>query len=374
MRIVVTGGCGFIGVNLVDLLQRAGHEVAAIDFQRSVILNRIGHTGPRILGADVRSPGAMWQAIQGADAVVHLAARPGVVQSQTDPAASFHVNVTGTLNVLEACRKTLGTPDPCRRVVLVSSGAAADPKNPYAAFKAATEAMATAYWHSFELEVATLRLTNVYGPWSGDKGSVVSALIKKVLNGEAIGIDGDGTQSRDFVFVGDVCRAILKACQVDREVAGEVLPVGTGVNTSINDLVRELEEIHGSPLTITRTEPRKGEQAAIHDVSHTARVLGWTPAISLQSGLQATYEWFQARPQTPEVEHVTEPTLVECFRPNPDSWLWRIVFHDERGFKKTVEITRGGCQLRVEQLQANPDADAATLREFIWLLGQIPQE
>ena len=371
MKILVTGGSGFIGMNLVQLLQAEGHDVGVLDVSRSKVLDQVGHAGPRFLGADVRSPGGVWQIVRDADAVVHLAAMSGILACQESPAEAFEVNVAGTLNVLEACRRSLALAQSCRRFVLASSAAAPASKTIYGAQKRSCEALATSYHHAHGLDTVSLRFTNIYGPWSDKKITAVPAMLSKVLAGEELEISGNGQQARDFIHVEDVCHAILAAVTAP-DVDGEVVGVGTGNLVSINELVDDIEAVHGSPVRRRNGNPRQGEQDAHQDLAKTKRVLrGWKANKTLRDGLQETYDWYVNRPPEPAAgPDVVEPSLVKAFPINKQG-LHRIVFDDEQGARKTSDISRAACQLRVDQLTNQGPSKA--LREFTWMLQHIPE-
>ena len=373
MRVLVTGCNGFVGVNLVDLLQRAGHEIAGTDLMQSVVLDKIGHTGPRLFGVDVRSPGGLRRAVHGADAVVHLAALPGVLQSQEDPLTTFHVNALGALHVLEACRKTLATDTPTKRVILASSGAADECRSPYGAAKAAVEAMATSYWHSYGLETVCLRFTNVYGPWSGQKGSAVGRMIQTVQAGEPITVDGDGSQTRDFIHVTDVCRAINAALGAPA-ISGRYLNIGTGIQTSINELIATIQLSHGDgeiKLVAGQARPIEQQGLAVVPAAATA-AMGWKATTSLQDGVQQLYRWFQDNTGTePDAAHTTPLRLVSVVQLAAGSDMWRISYHDERGFSKTSDVSRKTCGLAIARFRTS--GRTTELNESLWLQEHIPE-
>lgn len=237
VRYLITGGCGFIGRNLISRLATdpANHirvfddlSVGSIAELQTVIpvLRRGEGKEPcfvrgaaELIVGDIRDAPAITAAMAGAEIVVHLAANSGVALAVADPERDCGVNVLGTLNCLQAARLQAA-----RRFVFASSGAplgmcepplheamAPRPASPYGASKLAGEAYCCAYFHCFGVETVVLRFANVYGPYSGHKSSVVAKLIREALRGEAWTLYGDGGQTRDFIFVDDLCSAIAKA-------------------------------------------------------------------------------------------------------------------------------------------------------------------
>jgi UDP-glucose 4-epimerase len=237
-------------------------------------------------------------AVEGADAVVHLAARAGIPDSVTDPLGTFDVNVSQTLGVLEAARRA-GT----RRFVFASSNAAAGdheppadetdlphPRSPYGASKLAGEAYCQAYAATYGMAACALRFSNAYGPRSLHKKSVVAAWLRAALAGEPVTIHGDGEQTRDFVDVRDVARANWLA--LERKARG-VFNIGSGQATTINQLAGLMTDVSGQPATIRHEGPRAGEvRHSAAEIGLAARVLGYSPTIALDAGLRHYLPWF----------------------------------------------------------------------------------
>ena len=298
---LVTGGCGFIGVNIAQALLAAGYQPVAYDdcsTGRADDARAAGYAD--LVVADIRDADALAAAAKGVYAIVHLAARTGVVDSVADPRGDLDVNVTGTLNALLAARDggaeafvfassgaPLGSVDPPGH-----EGLAARPLSPYGASKLAGEGLCSAFAGSYGLATAALRFTNVYGPFSYHKGSVVAQFLKLVRDGSPIVVYGDGTQTRDFLYVNDLCSAVLSV--LERRPMGELYQLGTGTETSINELVDLLTEIAGAAIDVVREPARAGEvQRAFSDVSKARRELGYDPSTPLPDGLRATYDWFR---------------------------------------------------------------------------------
>jgi UDP-glucose 4-epimerase len=237
------------------------------------------------------------------DTVVHLASETGVAPSLVDPLRDFKGNAALAVKALEACRRS-----GIQRFVYASSGAALGqvdpplhegllprPSSPYGAGKLAGEAYCLAYAASFNMHTVALRFSNVYGPNSAHKQNAIPNFIKACLTGESITVFGDGSQTRDFIYVDDLCNAIALALQSD-SVAGEVFQLGTGVETSISALIQAVAEVTGTTPPV-RYEPwRAGEvRKSVVDTSKARRLLGFRAGTSLGDGLAATTDWFRTR-------------------------------------------------------------------------------
>jgi UDP-glucose 4-epimerase len=252
----------------------------------------------RVIKGDIRDQKAVDEAVPGHDAVIHLAAQTGVPGSLEDPRHDCETNVLGTLNFLEACRAH------ATRLVFASSNAplgrqtppatedkAPLPVSPYGASKLAGEAYCLAYHGSWGLDTVVFRFANVYGPYSLHKRSVVAKFFQDALAGAAIVIDGDGEQTRDFVYVDDLCRAMLLALETN--ATGEVFQLATGVETSILELAELVRETSGRHLDEQHGPPRPGDvRKNYSDVTKASRVLGWRPEVGLREGLKSTWEWY----------------------------------------------------------------------------------
>jgi UDP-glucose 4-epimerase len=257
-----------------------------------------------LVEGDIRDEAAVWNAIQGVDTVVHLAAFGSVVESVEDPVENFDVNVRGTLVVLRAA-----VASGVEKVVFASTGGAIMgntpppvdeatlpwPISPYGASKLCGEAYCHAFAGSFGLPVVALRFANVYGPMSDHKKGVITNFIKQALRGEPIVIYGDGTASRDFLYVDDLCDGIAAAVHAD--LHDEVLHLASGEETTINDLARLILQLTGAAETAIRYEERRrGEiERTFARPERAAELLGFQPANSLADGLEKTVRWFAAR-------------------------------------------------------------------------------
>ncbi|GAA1069207.1 SDR family oxidoreductase [Kitasatospora nipponensis] len=309
MRVVVTGGAGFIGANLsAALLARPEiTEVRVVDdFSTGRKANLTGlavtlHEGS-ILDADLLD-----EAMRGADAVVHLAALPSVPRSVADPLASHHANATGTLQVLEAARRAGGL-----YVAAASSSSVyganrelpkretmrTAPMSPYAVSKLATEAYLAAYHHCYGLGVLPLRFFNVFGPLqpAGHAyAAVVPAFLEAALAGRQLTVHGDGGQSRDFTYVGTVAEVLCEAV-LRRVVHPDPVNLAFGTRTTLLELVAELGVVLGSPPAVRHTEPRAGDvRDSQADNTRLRELFPQVRPVALRPGLERTAQWFRAQ-------------------------------------------------------------------------------
>jgi UDP-glucose 4-epimerase len=292
VRAIVTGGAGFIGSHLVDALVERGDEVVVVDDLSSGKRENV-NPAARLEQRDIR---AGFDAL-GADVIFHLAAQADVQTSMLRPAHDAEVNVIGTISVLEAARE-VGAP-----VVFTSTGGAIygecdgpasedaprNPISPYGIAKLCGEEYVRGWGRTHGMRNAVLRLANVYGPRqeAGLEGGVVAIFLERMAGGEETLIFGDGGQTRDFVYVGDVVRALLAAA--GREDG--VFNVGTGEETTVLDLHRACAGVAGGGAE-PRFEPaRLGDvRRSVLDVSLAERELGWRPEVSLEDGLRLTLE------------------------------------------------------------------------------------
>ncbi len=304
MKVVVTGGAGFIGANLCRSLLEAGiDEVVVVDDLSTGSAANLAGLDVGMVTGSIVEPDVLDVALAGAGAVVHLAARPSVPRSLQDPVASHVANATGTVTVLEAARRAGG---PLVVVASSSSVYGANPTlpkhedltpapvSPYAASKLAAESYALAWQQSFDLPVLALRFFNVFGPLQMPGhayAAVVPALVSAALEGRPLPIHGDGHQSRDFTFVGTVCAVLTEAVQRGVAFEGPV-NLAFGTRTDLMTLVGLLEEVIGHPLAVDHLDPRPGDVR--HSQADNARLRQLFPGIepvALRPGLEATVSW-----------------------------------------------------------------------------------
>jgi UDP-glucose 4-epimerase len=288
-------------VNVGRHLAGAGYRTVAFDNFSSGKEEDARAAGyDEVVAGDIRDAAALRKAADGAVGVVHLAAHTGVVDSVSDPAHDAEVNITGTMNALVAARD-----GGAQAFVFASSGAplgsvnppgheglAPRPLSPYGASKLAGEGYCSAFAGSYGLAATALRFTNVYGPYSYHKGSVVAHFMKRIMDGEALVVYGDGEQTRDFLYVDDLCAAVLAV--LERRPVGELFQLGTGTETSVNVLVEHLRALFPDRVLEVHNEPaRAGEIArAFSDISHARDGLGYEPVVGLADGLARTRDWF----------------------------------------------------------------------------------
>ena len=299
MSTLVTGGCGFIGSNLVPILLGRGNRVRVLDNLSVGSADALAGLDVELQVGDICDPQAVADAVHGVDSVVHLAAQTGVIPSQRDPLLDFEINARGTVNMLLACHD-----QGVARFVFASSNAPigettppidetkpANPLSPYGASKLAGEGYCSAFSGSFGLGTVVLRFANVYGPRSTDKTSVVAEFIRRLQADEPLVIYGDGRQTRDFIHTADLCQAICLALESD--VSGELFQIASGTETSVLDLAERLQAIAGQPVGIQFAEARAGEiiknYSSIEKAQH---LLGFAPCVDLGRGLAETWEWF----------------------------------------------------------------------------------
>jgi nucleoside-diphosphate-sugar epimerase len=310
MRVLVTGGGGFIGSHVAGRLAQLGHDVRILDNFATGRRSNV-HALPddvELIEGDIQSDERVHNAVAGCDVVLHQAALPSVPRSVQDPLTSNATNVTGTLNVLLAARDAgVG------RVVFASSSsvygteperptredATPLPISPYATAKLAGEGYCRSFGEVYGLETVALRYFNVYGPRQDPRSqyaAVIPNFIAALLAGRPPTVFGDGEQSRDFTFVGDVVEANVVAMDAPG-VAGQVFNVACGERVTVNRLLGVLGELLGPTVEPVRAAPRPGEaRHSLADVGRARDVLGWEPRVDLRQGLHATIEQFEPRP------------------------------------------------------------------------------
>ena len=308
-QLLVTGGCGFVGANLVRRMTTLGlaRAIRVVDDESLGSRSTIAPYGVELLIGDIRDADLMRRALRGVDAVVHLAADTRVIDSIDNPARNFDINVVGTFRLLMLMREA-GVP----RLVNASTGGAIlgeapppvheqmapRPASPYGAAKASAEAYCSAFAGSYGLEAVSLRFSNAYGPLSFHKGSVVAAFMRRILAGEPLIVYGDGSQTRDYVFVEDLCDGIVAAL---RSGASGTFQLGSGTGTTVTHLIARIADVIGPKFRPrVHYEPfRTGEiRHTWTDVTKARDGLGWTPRTALPEGLARTWAWFREQPSS----------------------------------------------------------------------------
>jgi UDP-glucose 4-epimerase len=307
-KILITGGCGFIGVNLIDFLRRTSNvEIVVLDklsLGRKEYLEPYGVT---FMHGDIRNAEQVAEAVDGVSAIVHLAADTRVVESIDNPRHNFDVNVGGTFTLLEAARKAA-----VGRFVFASTGGAIighaeppvhegmvpRPASPYGASKLFGEGYLSAYFGAYGMKTVALRFSNVYGPRSYHKGSAVAQFIRNVLERKQITVFGDGSQTRDFIYVDDICRGVSLA--LGAPCAGGAYQLGSGVPTSVNELLQLIRAVVGPEIMpkVQYMPARAGELLHTYSRIDRARAeLRFEAQTPLSEGLRETWKWFLARAQ-----------------------------------------------------------------------------
>ena len=304
MKILVTGGAGFIGSNIVDALIEKGHDVVVVD---NLYMGRMKNLNPQakfyLMDLQAAEITKLFE-LEKFDVVYHEAAQMDVRRSVDNPVFDASVNVLGTLNILQNAVKT-----GVKKIIFASTGGAvygeqdyfpADeehptrPVSPYGITKLTVEKYLFFYKLTYGLQHVILRYANVYGPRQNPFGEagVVAIFIEKMLTGGQPIINGDGKQTRDFVYVGDVVQANLLALDYPES---DIFNVGTGKETDVNTIFRELNTIIGKDLREKHGPAKEGEQQrSVIDYSKIKKTLGWEPRVSLEEGLRETVTYFKS--------------------------------------------------------------------------------
>ena len=302
-NVLITGGAGFIGRHLADHLTRQDDaSVTVIDNESLGDRKHLDLDRVRFIEGDIRIRDELRSALEGQEVVIHLAADTRVIESIADPSHNFDTNVVGTFNLLELGRE-LGV----QRVVAASTGGAIlgdveppvhermapQPTSPYGASKLMLEGYLSAYSNSYALSTCALRFSNIYGPRSFHKGSVVAHFYKRILDGEKLVVYGDGSQTRDYLFVSDLVQAIWTAAQSPAQGAFQL---GSGKPTTLNQLLDVMRTVTGLDLDVAYQEFRAGEvRDTWCDISKARAGFGFDPGTGLEEGLALTWDWFNAQ-------------------------------------------------------------------------------
>jgi len=312
VRILVTGGAGFIGSHVVDAYVAAGHEVAVLDnfsTGSEANLNRAAE----VHRVDLRDQAGVEKAVASfrPEIVNHHAAQSEVPKSVADPGLDAHINIVGGLNLLKA-----SVDHKVRKVIFISTGGAlygepdvvpvdenhpVRPLSPYGTSKFSFEQYLGTFKRTFGLEFTVLRYANIYGPrqdFYAEEGRVVAIFASRMLERKPVTVDGDGEQARDMLHVGDAATANLAALE---RGDGEIFHISTGVPVSVNDLFRKLAALTDYKSAPSHGPRRKGDVYRIAlDNSRARRDLGWEPQVSLEEGLSLTVDYFREQvSQTP---------------------------------------------------------------------------
>jgi len=305
MRVLVTGGAGFIGSHVVDRLVGEGYSVRVLDdLSNGKLANIEGHLSSgavEFVKGDIRDANIVKSCLKGVDAVIHLAAQISVQLSVENPDLTFDVNLFGTSNLLRYSAqqgvKRFVFASSCAvygdtKVLPINESFRTNPISPYADSKLLGERYCLGFSERQLLKSVVLRFLNVYGPRQGmnDYSGVITKFMDRVEKKESLVIYGDGLQTRDFVNVVDVAKAVLAAMTAEG-VDGEVFNVGSGKPTSINELAKTILELAGVDLEIFHESSRAGDiKESYADVSKARKFLGFEPKVSLRDGLSVLLE------------------------------------------------------------------------------------
>jgi UDP-glucose 4-epimerase len=319
--LLITGGCGFIGTSLVD------HLISDNPTESIRILDNFSHGSPKdlaevvdfteakseachlyqgvvLIKGDIRDMDTVLKCTKGVNGIVHLAANTGVGPSVKDPRLDLECNVLGTFNMLEAARI-----NGIKRFVFASSGApvgeveppiheevAPHPVSPYGASKLAGEGYCSAFARTFGVHTVSLRFGNVYGPRSKKKSSVIAKFIRQAIAGQVCEVYGDGNQTRDFIYINDLVKAIRLALKYD--IGGEIFQIATGMERTVLEVAQligdELQKSYDVKMKLFHGSVRNGDvRRNYSDTSKAQKRLGWAPKMDIKEGIASTIEYFQ---------------------------------------------------------------------------------
>lgn len=307
---LVSGGAGFIGSNTVKALLELGKKVRVLDnyASGSKDLLPLEHPDLEVLVGDIQDPYTCRRAVNGVTHVLHMAAESSVQRSVEEPYLFHSVNTLGTLDLMEASKEA-----DVQRFVLSSScsvyGESPElpkretspvaPASPYALTKRINEEYCLLYHRLYGFPSCALRYFNVFGPGqrvNSGYAAVIPKFMRHCMRGEALTINGDGGQTRDFVYVDDVVRANLAACKLDAGRLGGIYNIGSGKRVSVMELAESIRELVGNPVEIRNEKALSGEvRHSLSDIGLAKKELAWEPETSLREGLERTLDWFRSR-------------------------------------------------------------------------------
>ncbi len=305
MKLLITGGAGFIGSNLAGEFSKS-HEVIVLDNLSTGSKKNLEGIECELIEGDIRDFDTVISAAEGCECIFHEAALPSVARSVENPEKTNEVNVTGTLNILRAARKA-----GCRRVIFASSSSAygntptlpkketmnPSPLSPYAVSKLSGEYYCRAFYEVYGLETISLRYFNVFGKKQNPDSqyaAVIPKFITSVLDGKRPEIYGDGEQTRDFTHISNVVQANKLA--MEKGGNGETVNIGAGDRKSLNELAEIICKLAGKDLEPTHSPPRKGDvRDSQADISRAKELLGYSPNVSFEEGLEKSIEWYKGK-------------------------------------------------------------------------------
>lgn len=311
-RIMIAGGCGFIGINLIEkILNETNHEIVVLDNlysgneQDLIKISLNFNNRLSFIKGDITNKLDIDRAIQGCNAVVNLAAQVGVIDSIKDPVFDAKINIFGTINLLNSCVSNgvkhfiaASSAAPLgKQVPPVNEKSLPLPLSPYGSSKLASEAYCSSFSECYKIDTTVLRFSNVFGPFSLGKSSVLSVFLKKIIKEERVIIYGDGSQTRDFIYVDDICQSICLSLKKKLNQSYAVYQIGTGIETSLNSFfssTKDIMELNGfSVLKPAYLDWREGEvKRSFTDIKFATNNLNYKPRFSLIEGLKITIPWF----------------------------------------------------------------------------------
>ncbi len=309
MNFLITGGAGFIGSNIAKRLVRDGESVRVIDNFSTGKKNNIDEIKDKIdvIEGDIRDTESVLKAVKDVDFIIHQAALPSVPRSIKDPVTANDVNVTGTLNLLNAAKNSK-----IKRFVYASSSSVygdtpilpkredmpPNPQSPYAVTKLTGEYYCSVFYKVYGLPTVSLRYFNVFGPYQDPESqyaAVIPKFINSVLHHNSPVVYGDGEQSRDFTFIDNVVDANILSCRNDKS-SGKVLNIACGNRYTLNRLLTEVSYLTGNKANPQFIEPRSGDiRHSQADISSARELIGYRPKIDFREGLKRTVEWFKGQ-------------------------------------------------------------------------------
>lgn len=310
-RALITGGAGFIGSHIATRLHALGAQVRVLDDLSGGYRENLP-AGVEVIEASILDHDALERGVAGVDWVFHQAAMVSVPESVAKPDQCVRVNVGGTERVLDAARRA-----GVKRVMFAASAAAygdrptlpsredhaPDCYSPYAASKVAGEMLMSVYARNYGLSTVSLRYFNIFGPRqdpTSPYAAVISAFASRLLSGRQPSIFGDGKQTRDFTFIDNVVLANLLAATSERALAGEVINIGTGVRSSLLDVLEAMNRVAQAPGGPEFGQPRAGDvRDSVADITRAREILGYEPIVGLAEGLERTVVWMRDHPHPP---------------------------------------------------------------------------
>jgi UDP-glucose 4-epimerase len=310
MKILLTGGAGFIGRAVAKRLLEDGHDLWILDDlsngrEENIAEFRNHPNLKQFIIGDIKDEPLLEELFNKHqyDICYHLGASINVQDSIDDPRTTFNNDTIGTFYILEQCRKhntkivfmsTCMVYDRCQDETGITESHPTKPASPYAGAKIAAENMVLSYYYAYHLPAVVIRPFNTYGPYqkTGGEGGVVAIFIKKKLNGETLQIYGDGTQTRDLLYVDDCAEFVVKAGYSDR-VNGEIVNAGLGRDISINDLAKLIVGDEKRIQHVEHIHPQSEIQKLLCNYEKAKRLLGWEPRVSLEEGIKKTEEWIK---------------------------------------------------------------------------------